>query len=52
MNHAPIMTMAMTTGIAVAGWLATAPAMAQELADFSPYIRADGSILLPGDFRS
>ncbi len=52
MHHAPIMTVAMTMGIAIAGWLATAPAMAQDLADFSPYVRADGSILLPGDFRS
>ena len=42
----------MTISAAIAGWLATAPALADDPADFSPYVRADGTISLPADFRS
>ena len=52
MHHVPVAAVALTMGIAIAGWLATTPAMAQDLADFSPYVRADGAISLPDDFRS
>ena len=48
MNH----FLAMTMAVAAVGWLAIAPASAGDLSDFSPYVRADGSISLPDDFRS
>ena len=48
MNTAPtVMTCA-----AIVLWLMAPPASAEEPADFSPYVGADGSISLPEGFRS